>query len=234
MWVVRTRWIERHEGVRQFRTDLPKVVNTLDEISEWDDDATSGLAAALRAGLCDSEFLFALVCLSDVLDCTLSLSRLFQKKRIDAKMARDAVQDTLKILSRKRDGCEQQFRSIYEEVSGIATGELSTTIQVRRIPGRQQPDPLAHYRQTIYIPILENVTEDIKTRFSEETIQLYNLSILFPRPDFNADESEIEIRQIATKYVTFFDTGLEVLVRNLKSELISWNVKWRMMKMLAI
>lgn len=132
---------------------------------------------------------------------------------MNGKIARDTVQDTLKLLSQKQKNCEQKFRTIYEGVSGIATVELGTNTELPRSCGGKihHDDPHVYCRQSIYILIIENVTEDIRTRFPEGTIQLDNLSILFPRFNFDADDSIVIIRQIAEKYITFFNASVETL-----------------------
>ncbi|XP_046684997.1 52 kDa repressor of the inhibitor of the protein kinase-like [Homalodisca vitripennis] len=54
-----TRWIERHDGVLQYTVDLSKVIECLDEISEWADTSSSSMAVQLRAALTDPFFLVA-------------------------------------------------------------------------------------------------------------------------------------------------------------------------------
>lgn len=49
--------------------------------STWTDTASSSRARILSRALHSSEFLITTVCLSDILECTLPLSRFFQKKK---------------------------------------------------------------------------------------------------------------------------------------------------------
>ena len=166
-----TRWIERHIGVLQFRLLLPKMIESLDYISSWKDIHTAAKARILRLPLCDSAFLVTIICLSDLLSSTVQLSRFFQKVQIDFKLAQDMLQDTFKLLKMKRDKCVEKFATIYEKICGIAE-ELGEEIRIPRVTSRQSNrqnypsnDPVAYYRQSIYIPIIENVTEDLKCRF---------------------------------------------------------------------
>ena len=72
-------------------------------------------------------------------------------------------------------------------------------------PNYLSEDPVAYYMQAIYIPILEFVTEDLKNSFSEETLNLYNFSILFPYSPVLKDENilKVAINQLAEKYFIY-------------------------------
>ena len=94
-----TRWIERHEGVSQFRSELPKIIQALDEIALWEDSATAFQAKSLITNLCESGFLVSLYCLHDVLSCTETLSRYFQTINIDLYDAHDLLKFAKKNVS---------------------------------------------------------------------------------------------------------------------------------------
>lgn len=227
-----TRWIERHEGVLQFRLAIAKIIQALDMISLWGDTATSSKAAGLSLALRSTEFLVTLICLSDVLSCTMPLSRFLQSKNVDLKSAQDMMNRTVTQLNRKREMCEVKFQSVFDEITSVAEIELGTQITVPRTTGRQlhranypTDDPVAYYRQSVYIPIVENVLEDLKARFPEETLQLYNFSNLFPTTNVDADESKETIQSLATRYSTFFNKPEELAAQNIKLELESWHIK---------
>lgn len=181
-----TRWIERHDGIIQFRYSLTMILEALDNISSWKDPSTSSKARGLVSALCDSEILMAIVCLSDILSCTLPLSRFFQQKNIDLKSSQGCFQDALHILQKKRENSEMKFELLFQEVSDL-TETLDTEIKFPRKTSRQchranypSTRPVDFYRQAMYIPLLDHVIEDLKYRFKPETLGLYNLSILFP------------------------------------------------------
>jgi hypothetical protein len=75
-----TRWVERHDGVTRFLQDMPKIINTLTEITTWKDSQTSGKAKILVTTLCDSEFIIAIFSFAHLLNFTYCLSKIFQKK----------------------------------------------------------------------------------------------------------------------------------------------------------
>ena len=55
-----TRWVERHEGVLQFRSDIAKIVDTLDTIASWHDINAASKAKCLKIALCEIEFLIVM------------------------------------------------------------------------------------------------------------------------------------------------------------------------------
>lgn len=228
-----TRWVERHESVLEFRSSLAKIAQALLEISLWRDASTSSLASGLLSSIKNSEFLVSLICLSDVLTCTVPLSRFLQRKRIDLKAAQDMLADTLTALKRKREKCEVIFHSLFEEITSIAEIELEMEITVPRKPGRQAyrenypaNEAENYYRQAIYIPIIENVTEDLKRRLSDDAIKLYSFSILFPtsKPDDDDEVTEC-IQNLARRYFRYFNKSEDSVARNIKLELELWKIK---------
>ena len=99
------------DGKIQFFTDLPRILDSLGEISRWNDGSTASKAKTLATSLCDSEFLVAMNCLSDVLALTLPLSKKLQKVNLDLKNAGDLVADTILPLQERRINAEN-FHSI--------------------------------------------------------------------------------------------------------------------------
>jgi len=89
-----TRWVKRHDGVMLFRTGLPKIVLALDKISMWEDPNTASQTLALRKSLCSTRVLVAIVCLSDLLTCTLPLSKFFQSSSLTLHTAQNLLNDT--------------------------------------------------------------------------------------------------------------------------------------------
>ncbi|CAH1108597.1 unnamed protein product [Psylliodes chrysocephalus] len=71
-----TRWVERHEGVIQFRSGFSQIVEALTLISVWKDAKTSTIATTLLNSLCTTEFLLSMLSLIDILKITLPLSGL--------------------------------------------------------------------------------------------------------------------------------------------------------------
>jgi len=61
-----TRWIERHDAVLHFCSELSTIVRALRSISRWDDTQTSSKASSFAHALCSCEFIVSIFALCDV------------------------------------------------------------------------------------------------------------------------------------------------------------------------
>lgn len=229
-----TRWIERHHGVSQFREALPKISNALSIVSKWKDMAVAAKANGFFSNLMNSSTLVAIFCFADVLSCTLPLSTFLQRKKIDLKCSQEAVDDVLKILEKKREKCDVKFASLMIEISGVAE-ELGTEIVVPRTACRQihrdnHPGANAEdfFRRSIYIPLIDNIKEDLKARFPDDVKKLFRFFILFPTAakEWNEDERNESIKILAEKYCFYFKESKTRIEDLLKCELELWYEKW--------
>ncbi|KAL7307649.1 hypothetical protein TKK_0000333 [Trichogramma kaykai] len=221
-----TRWVERHDGVIQFRDCIGKVIETLDHIATWTDMHTAAKAKSLRLSLCNGEVIISIVCLANLLNCTLQLSRYFQKTRIDMKSAQEFLVDTITILSNKRKKSEEYFANLFEEARSTAE-ELDVELKVPRLAGKQKnrenhscKSVEDYYRVTIFIRLLDNIIADLKIRFPEETLQLFDFYILFPG-ESTVDNHEYKnaLNRLVTKYASIFGESENVLHGKLCNEM---------------
>lgn len=219
-----TRWVERHDGVIQFQSCISKIIETLECVAKWKDIHAAAKAKSLKCSLSNGEFIVSMMCLANLLTCTLQLSRFFQKTQTDMKSANDILQETLTILRRKRGKSVEVFSNIFEEAKNIAE-EIDAEIKVPRLANIQKnrsnyPCDSAedYYRKAIFIPLLDHVIEDLKFRFPEETLNLFDLFVLFPTND---DESECEeaVNRLSNKYAYLFNKSTDIFKKMLSSEL---------------
>ena len=75
-----TRWVERHDAVSQFQHSLPNIVEVLQSIARWKDADPSTKAMGVMNSLKKPDILVGIFCLSDVLNCTKSLSSSYNEK----------------------------------------------------------------------------------------------------------------------------------------------------------
>lgn len=74
--------------------------------------------------------------------------------------------------------------------------------------------------------MIENIIEDLKLRFSDETLSLYNLSILCPDFEkFNGPNPKA-IDALVIKYNSFFMESEDCMKKALEVELDFWRAKW--------
>lgn len=74
-----TRWIERHTVVLQFLTGLPKIIDSLNYIANWDERESSSKAKLLYNSI-DCEFIITLYGTSSIFSIILPFSTILQKK----------------------------------------------------------------------------------------------------------------------------------------------------------
>lgn len=233
-----TRWVERHTTVLQFRADLKKIVQALEIISQWQELETASKARSLIAALSESEFIISIVSLSDVLSITLPLSRYLQKEEVSLDRASEFVQSTIKSLDEKRINCEKQFDVLFKECKQIALS-LGKEIKMPRLVGRQEhrsnpPVSMSqqddYYRISVYIPIIESITQDLKVRFSQESLQIYGLTTLIPKmivsEDLTDENNKREILKrllnCITQFGSTFDINIAAGEQQITGELLMW------------
>jgi len=76
-----TRWVEKHDSILQFSTSLIKIIEVLDNISEWSDTMASSKAHNLSKSLTCCEFIVALHVIANIFSITLPISRTVKKTR---------------------------------------------------------------------------------------------------------------------------------------------------------
>lgn len=239
-----TRWVERHDTVLKFREALPYLIEALESISGWTDLTTSSNATALITSLCDVQFISAMISLIDVLKHTLPLSRRLQTPSLDLRKASDAIQDTLSVLKKKRQKCDETFSEVFCEVKELCS-QLGVEIKLPRVTARQQhrPNytsntPEEYYKKSTYIPLLDNVIADLISRFPKDSLDCFGLRVLIPtvvvkdNPKDGAsdvhkdlDEENMQLQNLIDKFAPIL--GLRKSDGYLvNSEFELWREKW--------
>ena len=137
-----------------------------------------------------------------------------------------------KTLARKREQADIKFSSLLYEIEDVAR-ELGTEIKIPRLARRQMHrenheanNKEEYFRRSVYIPLLEHVIVDLNNRFSDDTLDLYNLSILIPE-NFDKPDLENKIHILAKKYDCFFNNDINYFKTKLNNELEMWKDKWQ-------
>jgi hypothetical protein len=232
-----TRWVERHEGVLQFSVDLAKIVETLEKISEWRDPSTAGKAASLVRTLCNAQFILSVLCLSDILSLTQSLSKLLQKTTLDLNDSAVQVNNTISILASRRENVDNSFNNVWQRAENLAD-ELGVELNIPRIPrrsGRQiyranheANSAEEYYRVSIYAPLLDFVLTDLRERFSAETLDVFQLSVFIPENIVknNPGENDKISKSLLDRFGSLLDVDKGVASILLKDEMLLWREKW--------
>ncbi|XP_026819012.1 zinc finger MYM-type protein 1-like [Rhopalosiphum maidis] len=231
-----TRWIERHDSVLHFKESIIEIIDTLTEISGWQDNISSSKAKMMISAICNCEFIFSLFSLSNLLAVTFPISKILQGKDQDIVAASECIKDVYLILGQNREKCEEKFQSMFKECE-LILNKLDVDIKFPRIIAHQKHrvnatssnNPVDYYRINIYIPLLDNVLEDFDFRFlSKENSNITLLIQLIPKyvvkmktEDYNGYFAKII--EIMTKDYTYFQNVSEQAIEN---EINMWFTKW--------
>lgn len=203
-----TRWVDRHESVLYFKSCLKTIIECLSLISEWHDSESSSKAACLKNSLLTLSFLVSLYCLSEVLSTTVNLSKVLQTKAISRQYASTLVQNVITTLKQMRESAEESFENLFTDVENIAT-ELEVPVVMPRISKfqRNRPNPDVntcedYFRITVYIPLLDNIIDDLENRFNDSTMLIFDFNVLVPDVLVTKNTNEIsEITKNIARYL---------------------------------
>lgn len=229
-----TRWNKRHDGVLQFTTGLPDILSCLQKISNWKDRKTAGKASLLITALCESQLIIGLFCLSDVLSLTLPLSRILQKETIDLARSAELIHNLLELLEKRREENKQYFNVVYIQAESMAKN-MDIEIKVPRICSRQTKRanyPVTsdedYYRVSVYIPMLDNIIQDLRSRFTSDVLDVLMLPVLMPEVVVNTNDKNLmdAIDQIVGRFNVIIGKNKDLLSMKLRSEVTHWKKKW--------
>lgn len=224
-----TRWTERHDGVLQFRTNLPNIVEALKEISKWNDPKTASEAKSLVLSI-DGEFVVATFTLGEILSITRPLSLLLQSKNIDLNTGNEALTYVTNVLREMRNNADNEFLDIFERSTEM-TNLIGVPIELPRIVNRQMyrdnhpvSNTMEYYRVSLFIPILDHVIEDLAHRLPPETLNCFKLNVFLPSTIVSKtfEDDERAVGDLAAEYQSILGTNSVCLVGEYKV----WRNKW--------
>lgn len=168
-----TRWIDRHDAVILFKSSFKNIIECLEHIAEWHESESSSRAECFKTSILTLNFLVSLYCLCEVLSITFNASKILQAKAISRQYAANLIQSIIETLRDRRQNATRHFHVIFEEIRNIAS-ELGASIILPRITKsqvhRSNPecnDREDYYRITVFIPLLDNIIEDLCSWFND-------------------------------------------------------------------
>ncbi|CAH1104324.1 unnamed protein product [Psylliodes chrysocephalus] len=229
-----TRWAERHDTVLRFQSCFEKIIETWELIAQWNDKDSSSKVRSFVDSLLTTQFMISLHCLSYFLSLTNSLSKLLQTKSLDKNKAQTLVNDILSLLNEKRKNVDSCFSGIFKDVKNLHK-KMNLNLMMPRITLRQKHrvntpgDSIEEYfRRSIFIPLLDNVIEDLTFRFHNELYKILNINSLIPsniKLDMNMDCSLIK-ENVAEYLSNFTNESKDFLLSLLNAEFELWFKKW--------
>lgn len=226
-----TRWIERHDSLLQFCTELSTIVRALNIISRWDDSDSSSKANTLKVALCNCEFVVSQFSLCDALSLTLPVSKQLQGKQNDFQSARTQINDSISVLKSRRIDFvhfDDIFGSACECMNELDVPIVQPRVSQRQVNRANPPatTPTEYYRRAIYLPLLDAVVTDMQSRFGEETVSNLN-ELTYFIPSIIAQSAEISLHltdHLLRRYGCI--TGEPVYQFKLHGEIALWRQKW--------
>lgn len=228
-----TRWVDRHDSVLIFKSSLNYIIEALTKISFWNEQDSSSKAKTLLTAVCSCEFIISLHSLSSLLCVTACVSKLLQSVNSDVSKAVDIITDILSNLEEKRKNCDEEFKSLFRDAR-IQMTELDIELKKPRIASRQifrsnhQTISIEnYYKVSIYIPLLDNIITDLKSRFLNEKYNaISTLSLLLPRFIIKSDKNATDtLLKIVKEHFTLKGSDMIDAVE-LKTELELWKSRW--------
>lgn len=231
-----TRWVERHDSIMIFKASIPQIIEALTNISEWSEQDSSSKAKLLLTAMCTCEFIISIEILSNLLSVTAPISKILQGADNDVLAAFDCIQDVISILENKRTQCEKVFQKLFED-SSLLMKDLYIEIKTPRLSkyqtnrsNHQSKSTEEYYRVSAFIPLLDNVLEDLKSRFLNKKNKTIMILIqLIPKHIIHIDDKMIDtITETIITHYKFDDEALEE--SQLKNEIEMWKEKWNRIK----
>ncbi|XP_022180061.1 zinc finger MYM-type protein 1-like [Myzus persicae] len=167
------------------------------------------------------------------------ISRIPQGIDNDILAAFECIQNVVTILKNMRTNCDTVFKQIFDESCSLMK-DFEIEVKTPRLSKRQtqrsnHPSETTEdfYRVSLFIPLVENVLEDFKSRFlSKQNQTVTILSQLIPKFIVDVNYEKIDsIVSIMKNGYRFDDDLLELLEESqLKSEIQLWKEKWKSIK----
>jgi hypothetical protein len=181
-----TRWVERHDAVLTFVNIYDAIILFLEKCDTLD-TATAAKARILMTSLISPDFIVGLLCLESVLSVTLRLSTCLQTVGIDLFKSKSMIDNVVNTLQNKRNDTNASFSIIWEKATKMAE-KNDIEMKPRRIVSRQSnrentPHDSAseYFCHTVYIPLLDHILTDMRTRFAPHNTLSFQFSAFIPR-----------------------------------------------------
>lgn len=222
-----TRWVDRHDSLITFKELYIYIVRTLEDLQHDSNPETSSKSLLYVSAITKSDFLVSLEVSVTCFSYTLNLSQSLQSKQQDLSKALTDISIVRQALEAHRDTSDQSFKEIMNNVTMLAS-QVGVEISTPRTCGRQTmrinvdaKDPEEYYKISIFIPFLDNLIQQLHSRFDHRLKQIIALEGLIPfKFGIYDDES---IFTAASVYENDFSVSMKSC---LKAELFIWKKQW--------
>ncbi|KAK2717076.1 hypothetical protein QYM36_007277 [Artemia franciscana] len=124
----------------------------------------------------------------------------------DDKSERKIMKNNNFIL--RRETCDEEFALVFEQVKELSD-KIQLAVEVPRIKQRQvhrnnppHTTPEEYYRRVVFIPMLDSVISDLKSRFSRDTLNSFRSTVLQRSNIVNCTDDLLQssVKEISRRY----------------------------------
>ena len=198
-----TRWVERHTSLEDFNIMYPALLECFQGIADksvdrdWDSKTVTE-ASGILSQITSVKFIAAFQCAIFLFGFTKALSILLQGSTMDVVTAYQEINLIKEEFQSIRDNADKEFGPIYNDMNKMIKATGVEKMSILRRCSRQTlrgniegNDPEIYWRQTIFIPYLDNLITQMNLRFSQISIQGILGLCLIPQNLLNLSEERI-------------------------------------------
>ena len=179
------------------------------------------------------DFIINLVITYRVLELSLLVTQLLQSKKNDIADGVDMITSLINRVSIIRENVEEYHEAWFKEASLIAN-RLHIPISKPRTNKRQifrenhaTDTIISLYRVSLTIPLLDTLKEELITRFSKDSLILYNGLYLIPSKIVSMESSQHEpLKKLCKSLFLFYWDDLPYPMR-VEAEIDLWEEMWK-------
>lgn len=235
--VCRTRWVQRLDALERIQDLIKPILITLNAIAENHDGSykkearqdANGLYSNLKTFSSAVHFIITRHVISYMVPITFEL----QKTQLDVISVYRAVDVVLASLEECRKNVDEKHKEWYEEAVSYADEYLDAAPKIQRKPGQStlrenysSDDPEEYYKLACTIPLLDQITAEIRSRFSNQHRIHADGNFIIPAEVLSKDSWMSHIIKFAESYNDDLPQPM-----NLSTELHEWAVFWKAEKM---
>lgn len=179
-----TLWQEKHDSYEVFVQMLEPLIENLEKIKKnpqrWT-TIVSEKAGGLLLKVMQFDFIIAMVILKNVSSFTRELSAGLQKDHLSAASQLCQISGIIATLNRVKTTIKVFHQNWFDEASAVAQS-LGVQIELPEssMPRDAMIKPLSFYKESISVPLVDNLISAVKDHFSEDHKEALNFLSLVP------------------------------------------------------
>ncbi|KAL4082892.1 hypothetical protein QTP88_029546 [Uroleucon formosanum] len=210
-----TRWVDRHDSIITFHELYKFILISLEELEKDTNRKVSVKASSFNSSVKQSEFVVALETVANLFDLSSAIKN---------------VKNILNVFEYIRKNPDRIFITLFESAAQKLQ-IFDEELKVLRLSGHQtkrnninaniNQNPMDWFKITIFIPFLDHIIQELKSRFSDKFVKVIPLEGLIP---IHKDSYSTEaILNAAMFYEQDLLSSSDLV---LKAEINLWKTKW--------